>query len=61
MHGHQIVAHWVGNDYRCNDYYNPVDGAFLLDSFFEFVLIVFSSSCSLHLTYVPPVLQTTML
>ena len=24
LHGHQIVAHWVGNDYRCQDYYNPV-------------------------------------
>lgn len=26
LHGHQIVAHWVGNDYRCVDYTNPVDG-----------------------------------
>ena len=26
LHGHQIVAHWAGNDYRCQDYYNPVDG-----------------------------------
>ena len=26
LHGHQIVAHWVGNEYRCTDYYNPVDG-----------------------------------
>ena len=26
LHGHQIVCHWVGNDYRCNDYYNRVDG-----------------------------------
>ena len=26
LHGHQIVAHWVGNNYRCQDYYNPVDG-----------------------------------
>ena len=26
LHGHQIVAHWVGNDYRCVDYFNPVDG-----------------------------------
>jgi len=26
LHGHQIVAHWVGEDYRCQDYYNPVDG-----------------------------------
>ena len=26
LHGHQIVAHWVGNDYRCQDFYNPVDG-----------------------------------
>ena len=26
LHGHQIVAHWVGNDYRCQDYFNPVDG-----------------------------------
>jgi extradiol dioxygenase family protein len=26
LHGHQIVAHWVGEDYRCRDYYNPVDG-----------------------------------
>ena len=24
--GHQIVCHWVGNDYRCQDYFNPVDG-----------------------------------
>jgi extradiol dioxygenase family protein len=20
------VAHWVGKDYRCQDYFNPVDG-----------------------------------
>ena len=26
LHGHQIVCHWVGNDYRCPDFYNPVDG-----------------------------------
>lgn len=26
LHGHQIVCHWAGNDYRCQDYYNPVDG-----------------------------------
>lgn len=26
LHGHQIVAHWVGDEYRCVDYYNPVDG-----------------------------------
>ena len=26
LHGHQIVAHWVGDDYRCVDYFNPVDG-----------------------------------
>lgn len=26
LHGHQIVCHWVGNDYRCQDFYNPVDG-----------------------------------
>eukprot|EP00591_Stephanopyxis_turris_P001991 CAMPEP_0195524106 /NCGR_PEP_ID=MMETSP0794_2-20130614/23770_1 /TAXON_ID=515487 /ORGANISM="Stephanopyxis turris, Strain CCMP 815" /LENGTH=165 /DNA_ID=CAMNT_0040654263 /DNA_START=196 /DNA_END=693 /DNA_ORIENTATION=+ len=26
LFGHQIVAHWVGNDYRCQDYFNPVDG-----------------------------------
>eukprot|EP00536_Pseudo-nitzschia_multiseries_P017613 jgi/Psemu1/225825/e_gw1.1676.2.1 len=26
LYGHQIVCHWVGNDYRCIDYYNPVDG-----------------------------------
>ncbi len=26
LHGHQIVAHWVGENYRCQDYYNPVDG-----------------------------------
>mmetsp|Transcript_13186 Transcript_13186/g.17087 ORF Transcript_13186/g.17087 Transcript_13186/m.17087 type:complete len:177 (-) Transcript_13186:176-706(-) len=24
--GHQIVCHWVGEDYRCIDYFNPVDG-----------------------------------
>lgn len=23
--GHRIVAHWVGDDYRCVDYFNPVD------------------------------------
>jgi catechol 2,3-dioxygenase-like lactoylglutathione lyase family enzyme len=28
LHGHQIVAHWAGNDYRCQDYYNPVDGTY---------------------------------
>ena len=26
LHGHQIVCHFAGNDYRCQDYYNPVDG-----------------------------------
>lgn len=26
LHGHQIVCHWVGDDYKCQDYYNPVDG-----------------------------------
>lgn len=26
LHGHQIVCHWVGNDYKCQDYFNPVDG-----------------------------------
>mmetsp|Transcript_16425 Transcript_16425/g.37723 ORF Transcript_16425/g.37723 Transcript_16425/m.37723 type:complete len:224 (-) Transcript_16425:2721-3392(-) len=26
LHGHQIVCHWAGDDYRCIDYYNPVDG-----------------------------------
>jgi len=26
LHGHQLVCHWVGNDYRCIDYFNPVDG-----------------------------------
>lgn len=26
LNGHQIVCHWVGNDYKCIDYYNPVDG-----------------------------------
>lgn len=26
LHGHQIVCHWAGNDYRCKDYFNPVDG-----------------------------------
>ncbi len=24
--GHQIVCHFAGSDYRCIDYYNPVDG-----------------------------------
>lgn len=24
--GHQIVCHYVGESYRCTDYYNPVDG-----------------------------------
>ena len=23
--GHQIVCHYVGENYRCQDYYNPVD------------------------------------
>jgi uncharacterized protein len=26
LFGHQLVCHWVGNDYRCPDYFNPVDG-----------------------------------
>lgn len=26
LNGHQIVCHWVGEDYRCQDYFNPVDG-----------------------------------
>jgi len=23
LNGHQIVCHWVGDNYRCVDYYNP--------------------------------------
>jgi extradiol dioxygenase family protein len=26
LYGHQLVCHWAGDDYRCTDYYNPVDG-----------------------------------
>jgi extradiol dioxygenase family protein len=26
LNGHQIVCHYVGESYRCADYYNPVDG-----------------------------------
>ncbi|KAL3939334.1 MAG: hypothetical protein SGBAC_005916 [Bacillariaceae sp.] len=26
LHGHQIVAHWVGEEYRHLDHFNPVDG-----------------------------------
>ena len=26
LFGHQLVCHYVGEDYRCTDYYNPVDG-----------------------------------
>jgi uncharacterized protein len=26
LNGHQIVCHWAGDNYRCQDYYNPVDG-----------------------------------
>jgi len=26
MYGHQIVCHYVGDSYKCADYYNPVDG-----------------------------------
>lgn len=26
LNGHQIVCHWAGDDYRCIDYFNPVDG-----------------------------------
>ena len=26
MHGHQVVAHWVGPEYKPVDYFNPVDG-----------------------------------
>ena len=26
LSGHQIVCHWVGSDYRCPDFHNPVDG-----------------------------------
>lgn len=26
LFGHQLVCHWAGDDYRCTDYYNPVDG-----------------------------------
>ena len=26
LNGHQIVCHWVGSSYRCQDYFNPVDG-----------------------------------
>ena len=25
-HGHQVVVHWVGEEYRAQDYVNPVDG-----------------------------------
>ena len=26
LYGHQLVCHYVGKEYRCLDYYNPVDG-----------------------------------
>lgn len=26
LSGHQLVCHFVGSDYRCPDFYNPVDG-----------------------------------
>ena len=26
MHGHQVVVHWVGEEYSAQDYVNPVDG-----------------------------------
>ena len=26
LFGHQLVCHYVGAEYRANDYYNPVDG-----------------------------------
>jgi len=26
LFGHQLVCHYVGDDYRCQDFYNPVDG-----------------------------------
>mmetsp|Transcript_5114 Transcript_5114/g.6768 ORF Transcript_5114/g.6768 Transcript_5114/m.6768 type:complete len:183 (-) Transcript_5114:407-955(-) len=26
INGHQLVCHWVGSDYKCPDFYNPVDG-----------------------------------
>eukprot|EP01031_Cornospumella_fuschlensis_P025443 gene25444-30722_t len=26
LYGHQIVCHYVGAQYRCADYFNPVDG-----------------------------------
>ena len=26
FNGHQIVCHYVGESYRCPDFYNPVDG-----------------------------------
>ena len=26
LFGHQIVCHYVGSNYRCIDYFNPVDG-----------------------------------
>jgi uncharacterized protein len=26
LYGHQIVCHYVGENYRCIDYFNPVDG-----------------------------------
>ena len=26
LFGHQLVCHYVGSEYRCPDFYNPVDG-----------------------------------
>lgn len=26
LYGHQLVCHFVGEHYRCQDFYNPVDG-----------------------------------
>lgn len=26
LYGHQLVLHYVGDGYRCQDYFNPVDG-----------------------------------
>lgn len=42
LNGHQIVCHYVGENYRCPDFYNPVDGdeVYWTHRLFPFILTI---------------------
>lgn len=49
LFGHQLVAHWVGKDYRCPDFYNPVDGDEVKQFCFNLPLCSLTVGCGFYL------------